>query len=183
MRTPAKLVMLSAILATVLPVGCGATTLQKLGMDEMIRESTGIERAKVLGSRAASVGRDIYTYYRLEVVESLKGKAQNEVAVPGGASGAYRQVVPGAPELAVGREYVIFYWTAKSGLTQVMGLSQGLFGERPDAKGDPILVRPASAETMLNKEGKPIQDQAESLRLSDLRAMVRLTLSAKGVAK
>jgi hypothetical protein len=58
-----------------------------------------------------------------------------------------------------------------------------LFSERDDVKGNPMLLRPASSETMLNKDGKPIQDQAESLRLSDLRSRVRLTLSAKGVAK
>ncbi len=179
MRTPAKLLVLLATL-----VACGdATTLQKLGLDEMILQSTGIVRAKVVGSYTAPVGRDIYTYYRLAVLESFKGVAQNEIAIPGGASGAYRQVVPGAPELASGQEYVIFYWTSKSGLTQVVGLSQGLFSERDDVKGNPLLLRPASPETMLNKEGKAIQDQAESLRLSDLRARVRLTLAPKGVAK
>jgi hypothetical protein len=183
MRRPPKLAAkLLLLLATL--VACGeATTLQKLGLDEMIRQSTGIVRAKVVGSHAAPVGRDIYTYYRLEVLESFKGTAQNEIAIPGGASGASRQVVPGAPELASGQEYVIFYWTSKSGLTQVLGLSQGLFSERNDVKGNPMLLRPASSETILDKDGKAIQDQAESLRLNDLRARVRLTLSAKGVAK
>jgi hypothetical protein len=179
MHIAAKLLALLAALAA----WGDATTLQKLGMDEMIRESTGIERAKVLGSYAAPVGRDIYTYYQLEVLEAFKGAIQREIAVPGGASGGYRQVVPGAPELSKGKEYVVFYWTSKSGLTQLLGLSQGLFSERADVAGNPMLVRPASTETMLNKDGKPIQDKPESLRLSDLRARVRLTLAAKGVAK
>jgi hypothetical protein len=179
MRIPGKLLVL---LAAVAAMG-DATTLQKLGMDEMIRESTGIERAKVLGSYAAPVGRDIYTYYQLEVLEAFKGAAQRQIAVPGGASGSYRQVVPGAPELSKGQEYVLFYWTSKTGLTQLLGLSQGLFSERADVTGNPMLVRPASTETMLNKDGKPIQDRPESLRLSDLRARVRVTLSATGAAK
>jgi hypothetical protein len=179
MRIPAQLALLLALAASL-----GATTLQKLGLDEMIHQSTGILRAKVTGSRAALVGSgsDIYTYYQLNVLESLKGETRPEIAVPGGAAGGHRQVIAGAPELTTGREYVLFYWTSRSGLTQLLGLSQGLFSERADVAGNPLLVRPASTETMLGKDGTPIQDQATSLRLSDLRARVRSQL-AKGGSK
>src|SRR5271168_3502515 len=44
-----------------------ASTLQQLTMDDMIRQSTAIVRAKVLGSHAETRGRDIYTYYKLQV--------------------------------------------------------------------------------------------------------------------
>jgi hypothetical protein len=177
MRIPTQLAFLLALAASL-----GATTLQKLGLDEMIQQSTGILRAKVTGSRAALAGSDIYTYYQLNVLESLKGAARPEIAVPGGAAGGHRQVIAGAPELTPGREYVLFYWTSRSGLTQLLGLSQGLFSERADVEGNPLLVRPASTETMLGKDGTPIQDQATSLRLSDLRARVRSQL-AKGGSK
>jgi hypothetical protein len=165
-----------------LAAGLWATTLQKLGMDEMIQQSTGIVRAKVTSSYAAPVGKDIYTFYRLEVLESFKGKGQPEIAVPGGLLGGHRQVIAGAPELTAGREYVFFYWTSRSGLTQLIGLSQGLFSERADVAGNPMLVRPAATETMLGKDGAPIQDQPASLRLSDLRARVR-SLMSKGAGK
>ena len=179
MRIPAQLALLLALAASL-----AATTLQKLGLDEMIQQSTGIVRAKVTGSHAAPVGSDIYTYYHLEVLESFKGVAQREIAVPGGASGGRRQVVAGAPELATGQEYVLFYWTSKSGLTQLLGLSQGLFSERSDVPGNPLLVRPATTETMLGKDGNPVQDQPMSLRLNDMRARVRSVLAvAKGAGK
>jgi hypothetical protein len=121
----------------------------------------------------------------LNVLESLKGAAQQQIAVPGGAAAGHRQVVAGAPELKAGEEYVLFYWTSRSGLTQLIGLSQGLFSERPGVPGNPMLVRPATAETMLDKNGKAIQDQPMSLRLSDLRTRVRNVLDGKldGVAK
>ena len=45
----------------------------------------------------------------------------------GGVAGGIRQSVSGAPELKPGQEYVLFLWTSRSGLTQVIGLSQGLF--------------------------------------------------------
>lgn len=177
MRILAKFALLLAV-----PAGLWATTLQKLGLDEMIQQSTGIERAKVSGSHTAPVGSDIYTYYRLDVLESFKGGIQREIAVPGGSAGGHRQVIAGAPELTTGQEYVLFYWTSKSGLTQLLGLSQGLFSERADVAGNPLLVRPASTETMLGKDGAPIQDKPASLRLSDLRTRVR-SLTAKGAGK
>jgi hypothetical protein len=143
----------------------------------MIQQSSGIVRAKVSGSYSAVRGSDIYTYYKLQVLESFKGASAADIAVPGGAAGGHRQVVAGAPELKAGQEYVLFYWTSKSGLTQLIGLSQGLFSERAGVPGDPLLVRPAAAETMLDKNGNAIQDQPLSLRLSDLRARVRNVLS------
>jgi hypothetical protein len=88
-------------------------------------------------------------------------------------------VVPGAPELKQGEEYVVFYWTSPTGLTQVLGLSQGLFSERSDTPGNPILMRPASTEAMVGKDGSPVVDQPLSLHLSDLRAHVRAVLGGR----
>jgi hypothetical protein len=164
-------------LCLALASGLGATTLQKLGLDEMIQLSTGIVRAKVNGSYSGAVGSDIYTYYKLQVLESFKGTSSPDIAVPGGAAGGHRQVVAGAPELKAGQEYVLFYWTSKSGLTQLLGLSQGLFSERAGDPGNPLLVRPAAAETMLDKNGNAVQDQPMSLHLTDLRTKVRSILA------
>ncbi|MGA3202443.1 MAG: hypothetical protein ABSF12_08095, partial [Bryobacteraceae bacterium] len=49
-----------------------ATTLLKMSMNDLILQSTSIVRARVTGSRSASVGHDIYTYYQLQVSETLK---------------------------------------------------------------------------------------------------------------
>jgi hypothetical protein len=187
MRKATKLFLWLPLGLALVAGGGGATTLQKLGLEEMIQQSTGIERAKVTGSHAARLGTDIYTYYRLEVLESLKGAIQREIAIPGGAADGHRQVVAGAPELTNGQEYVLFYWTSKSGLTQLLGLSQGLFSERADVAGNPLLVRPAATETMLGRDGTPVKDQPMNLRLSDMRTRIRTVLSsgtlARGVSK
>lgn len=157
-----------------------ATTLELLSVSEMIQKSTTIARAKVVGSRSAFRGRDIYTYYRLQVRESWKpaGAQQLEVAVPGGAAGGFRQTAPGAPSLKMGGEYVIFLWTSRSGLTQVIGLSQGLFSVIHDASGDPVLVRPAAAALMLDQSGKVVNDRAVTMTLGSLRARIQQVLAA-----
>ena len=82
--------------------------------------------------------------------------------------------------MTVGQEYVVFLWTSRSGLTQVIGLSQGLFLVKPDANGNPMMIRPAASETMLDKNGHVIQDQPFSMSLTAVRSQTRQML---GVAQ
>ena len=162
--------------AIALALCLGATTLQQLGLDEMIQKSTGVVRGRVTGSYTVARGQDIYTFYQLQVTEEWKGGtglAQLDLAIPGGSAGGKRQVVAGSPALTTGQDYVLFYWTGRSGLRQVMGLSQGLFSEVTDGTANPVLVRPAATETMLDKDGNVVQDQALSLRVADLRDRVK----------
>ena len=134
-----------------------ATALEQLTLDDMIRQSTAIVRARVTGSHAGMRSGNIYTYFQLQVVENWKGQPIAEVAVPGGVAGGIRQNVSGAPELKRGQEYVLFLWTSRSGLTQVIGLSQGLFqlSEEGSGGGSGVAVaeRPAASELMLNRSG------------------------------
>jgi hypothetical protein len=169
---------------SLLALSAGATSLQKLGLDEMIQKSTGIIRGKVTASYSGMVGVDVFTFYKIQVVEAFKGAtvSQIDLAVPGGVSGRIRQVVPGAPEVVVGKEYVVFYWTSKSGLSQIIGLTQGLFSENPDSPTNPLLLQPASTETMLGPDGQPVADQPLTLRMSELRSRVGKVL-AKGALK
>jgi hypothetical protein len=156
--------------------GClGATTLQKLSLAEMAQKSTGVLVGKVTASHTGTRGNSIYTYYTVQVVEQWKGAAtaQLELAVAGGLAAGRRQVISGAPALSVGQEYVVYYWTGPSGVTQLMGLSQGLFTVVADGSANPMVVRPAATETILDRNGNAVQDQALSLRLSDLRNGVK----------
>lgn len=168
-----------------------ATTLEQLTLDDMAQKSTAIVRARVAGSHAGTRGTNIYTFFELQVIETWKSSGQInsqntiEVAVPGGAFDGIRQNVTGAPELKPGQEYVLFLWTSRSGLTQVIGLSQGLFKVSEESSGKAVAQRPAASELMLNRSGLPVDDRAVSMPLQDLRTHVRQALaSAKlGAAK
>jgi hypothetical protein len=198
MRVRTRLITCLALgLSIIMPTR--ATTLEQLTLDEMAQKSTAIVRARVTGSHTGthgSRGTDIYTYFQLQVIETWKsgGQKTTEVAVPGGAFGGIRQSVTGAPELKPGQEYVLFLWTSRSGLTQVIGLSQGLFkvSEEGSAGGTGVAMvqRPAASELMLNRSGLPVDDRAVNMPLQDRRSRVRQALvSAKleaarlGVAK
>jgi hypothetical protein len=165
-------------------VSAWATTLRKLSIDDMIQQSTTIVRVKVTGSSAAFRGKDIYTSYQLQVIESMKSGSTSSttqslaVAVPGGVAGGVRQMVAGAPVLANGQEYVIFLWTSKSGLTQVIGLSQGLFAVTQNSAGAAVIVRQPSISMMLNQSGQVVTDQPLSMTLTALRSEIQSVLGA-----
>jgi len=177
MRTWFHLLASVALLAP-----AGATTLLKMSMNDLILQSTSIVRARITGSRSAAVGQDIYTYYQLQVSDTLKKGAilPAEFAVPGGVYGNFRQIGVGSPAFTQGQEYVLFLWTGRSGMTQVIGLSQGSFGLSQDASGITVLKRPAIADQMLDKSGKPVTDTGVTMKWSDLRALIVTTLQKAG---
>jgi hypothetical protein len=149
-----------------------------LTLDEMAQKSTLIVRARVSGSSEEVRGGDVFTVYKFETLETLKsGRLAGEVAVPGGVAGGMRQVVVGAPTLLAGREYVLFLWTSRSGLTQLMGMSQGLFNVDRKTSADGQASRAAADEQMLDAAGRAVQDQALSMPLKELRAKVSKALA------
>ncbi len=168
-------------LSVILAGSLCATTLEQLSMDDMIQKSTAIVRAKVTASRGAAQGDSVWTMYGLQIIETLKpsGKPFTEVGVPGGAAGGVRQTVAGAPQLTVGQEYVVFVWIGRSGLPQVIGLSQGLFNVSRDASGKTVLRRPAAAERMVDTNGRPVDSQPVDMQLADLRSRLRQVAGAR----
>jgi hypothetical protein len=175
-----KRLAIGVVLAlALLPLQCA--TLEQLSMNDLIAKSTAIVRAKVVSSYAAMSGPVIYTHYQLQVGERYKGAAQSTVdlAIPGGVANGVRQVWGGAPQLDNGADYVFFLWTGKSGLTQVMGLSQGLFTVAQDGSADPAVTRTASHELMLDHNtGRAVPDQTLTMALSGLKAQIAALIGA-----
>jgi hypothetical protein len=107
-----------------------------------------------------------------------------DLVIPGGVANGVRQVWDGAPRLDSGAEYVVFLWTGKSGLTQIMGLSQGLFSVAHDGSKDPAVTREASHDAMLDhKTGRPVQDQTLSMPLSALKSQIAAALAKQGATQ
>jgi hypothetical protein len=170
--------VVAAMVALGLCAALTAATLEYLSMDDMIAKSTAIVRGRVTDSSAqprGPVGRaTIYTHYTLQVSERFKGAnvSRLDVAVPGGAANGLRQTFPGAPSLKTGAEYVFFLWTSPSGLTQIIGLSQGLFTIQSGAGGKTMAARSASTEPMIGPGGSLMRDQPRSISIADLRARI-----------
>lgn len=159
-------------------IPAAATILQQLTLDEMARKSTSIVHARVTGSREVIRGADVFTLYKFETLATLKsGPTTREVAVPGGVAGGIRQVVAGSPALRAGQEYVLFLWTSRSGLTQLMGMSQGLFSVERTASGVRQASHVAAGEQMVDSAGHAVREETLSMPLTDLRAKVAKALA------
>jgi hypothetical protein len=164
-----------------------ASTLQRLTLNDMIQRSTMIVRGTIQpGSSAALKGSLIYTHYRLLVNTVFKpapGQSISptiDVAVPGGALSGLQQPVAGAPALASGQDYVFFLWTSKSGMTQVIGLSQGLFNVTTNAQGQVTVSRGAATATMLDSSGQPVTDSNLQMPLAQLVSKIQAVLAGGG---
>jgi len=164
-----------------------ASTLQRLSLNDMVEKSTMIVRGTIQpGSSAALRGSLIYTHYQLVVTTVFKpapGQSISptiDVAVPGGALNGMQQPVAGAPALAAGQDYVFFLWTSKTGLTQVIGLSQGLFNVTKNAQGQVMVSRGAATATMLDSSGQPVTDSNLQMPLAQLVSKIQAVLAGGG---
>jgi hypothetical protein len=184
--TPVKPLLLSTLMLAYCAIALPAATLERLSLDDMITKSTAILRGKVLNSYTQASGPVIYTHYRIQASETFKGNSQSmvDIQLPGGSLNHMRQSFAGVPEFQAGDEYVFFLWTGRSGATQVIGLTQGLFSVAAGGASDPVTTRVASHEVMLDHgTGRQVKDQTLTMHLSDLRARIQATLGAQGVSK
>lgn len=175
-----RALLICGLVATLLP-RAEATTLQQLSMDDMIRKSTLIVRGAVQHTYASNRGGIIYTHFNVLVTEQWKGgkATQLDFAVPGGSINGMHQSFAGAPTFTDGKQYVLFLWTSRSGLTQVIGLSQGLFVVVPDGSADPMVSRPAILDHMLDANGRDANDSGVQMRLSEMRNRVQSVLAGR----
>jgi hypothetical protein len=176
--------MLRRLIALGLAVGClallPASTLLRLSLNDMILKSTVIVRGTLQpGTSAAFRGALIYTHYQLAVSTAYKGSPGKsiDVAVPGGSLNGITQPVAGAPLLTPGQNYVMFLWTSKSGLTQVIGLSQGLFTISTNAQGQLIASRGPASATVLDAAGNTVVDSTLQMPLSQLVSQIQSVLA------
>lgn len=149
------------------------TTLERLTMDDIVQKSTSIVRGRVTGCNGEMRRNVIYTRCQVSVSETWKGTAgpSAEVFIPGGSVRGLTQTFSGAPELTTGQEYVLFLWAGKSGINQLIGLTQGLFELQQDGKAV-TAVRAATSEPMVDAGGRPVVDATLRYSAADLKRIV-----------
>ncbi len=160
----------------------GATTLEKLTVEQMAQKATAVVRARATASGAVQRGSMVYTVYQLRVSEVLKGTLPQgvaEVYVPGGTHGRFRQSIAGSPTLVPGVEYVLFLWASPRGLVHVIGLSQGVF-EIKASGGRTLLVRGKVEAEFVDRTGRTVEDNGIQLSLENLRETIARSASQGG---
>jgi hypothetical protein len=166
---------LRVVMSLLVCVSVSGATLERLTLDDMSSKATAVVRGKIVSSYTAMQGATIYTHYRVQVSEVWKGANQQtvDVMLPGGMMNGLRQSFAGVPQLNAGDEYVMFLWTGKSGNTQLLGLTQGLFAVTQNDAGETLASRGVSAELMLDANGKAVQDQAVKMTVKAMNSRVR----------
>jgi hypothetical protein len=170
--------ILSAVIAACLAPLPGST-LQQLSLNDLILKSTTIVYGTAQPSYTAFRGSMIYTHYQVQVIKNYKTSLVRflDVAVPGGAVNGARQSVAGAPVLTAGQNYLLFLWTSPGGLTQVIGLSQGVFNVNTNSVGQLIVSRGATTETMLNASGQVVTDSNIQMTLEQMASRIQNVLA------
>jgi hypothetical protein len=172
-----RLIMSALVAACLAPLP--GSTLQQLSLNDMIAKSTAIVYGTVQPTYTAFRGSMIYSHYRVNATNTYKGPTARflDLAVPGGETNGVRQSFAGAPTLNAGHSYLLFLWTSKTGLTQVIGLSQGLFNITTDSGGNLVVSRGATNETMLNSNGQLVSDGGMQMTLTQMRSKIHSVLS------
>lgn len=165
-------------------VAASAVTLEQLSMDQLSQNATAIVRARVTGSYTSVISSTVYTHYKLQVSEVWKGSPATEVILPGGVANGARQSFPGIPGLIPGTDYVLFLWKSQTtGITHLLGLTQGLFNVSQMSDGSLIAWRAKIGEMMLDAAGHKVTDQAIVMKLADMKAHVRQPGASAGAAQ
>ena len=156
-----------------------AATLEQLSIEQMTQKATTIVRGRVTGCAGELRGSVIYTRCGLAVSETWKGVAgaRLEFLVLGGTAQGLSQTFSGAPKFNANEEFVFFLWTGKSGVPQIIGLSQGVFGVTVSKAGQATARREATSELMLDSAGNPVRDEAVSVPVNELRSRVMKALA------
>ena len=160
-----------------------AAIVPRVSLDEMVDQSFSIVHGTVRDSWCAwdNAHQIIWTHYRVEIRESLKGGERGivEISEPGGTVGGVGMGVSGAVPYAAGEEVVLFLYRTPVGYLRTVGHGQGKYtvgaaGRVRAAMEGHSLVDPAGRS--LPRELAAVQ-ALEGLPLDQLKLRVRSRLN------
>jgi hypothetical protein len=168
----------------------GATTVQKLSMKDLSKNSASIVRAEVVDSDARyDTDKEIYTYVTLKVLEPVKGSRKDEIITIrhlGGIVDNIASVVPGVPTFKKGEEVVVFLsGNTKAGYPMVVGLQQGKYSVSQDEHGNKRVRNELDGLKMMDPSGSVTEGSkvTPNMPLQSFLDGVRTELDESGKVK
>jgi hypothetical protein len=162
----------------ILPLIClaaQATLVPALSLRGLIDQSEIIVHGKVTRSWAAwdSAHKYIWTHYRLEIIDRVKGNSGASVTVsePGGSLDGVNMSISGAPNYGIGETAIVFLYRTPVGYLRATGYGQGKYTVTPEMrvrtnrKGLELLPRDSASGASLTS--------LEGLSVADFKARVR----------
>jgi hypothetical protein len=110
-------------------IAANATTLVRLSLPQMVRESTAIVRARCASTHVRLDRGEIWTDTTFQVLETHKGLVPAQIVVrqPGGVLNHLHSRVDESPVFHPGEEVILFLWGGGRKPFSVLGWSQGTF--------------------------------------------------------
>lgn len=138
---------------TLLAIVANATTLARMGFEELAQQATAVARLRCLSTRSFWQDGEIWTDTQFEVVEQAKGSlpAIVHVRTLGGTLGPLHSRVEETPVFHPGEETFLFLWERKGGPMHVLGWSQGTFRIARDSKtGSETVTQDSAASSVFD---------------------------------
>ncbi len=180
---------LALALATLLAPAAWATTLLKLSDEALTRQADVIVYGQAVAVESGRFDGEIVTLVSIEPHEAWKGEAGAlQVVVPGGVDLTLKHpvatVYPGAPQLLVGQDLVLFLelHPGLDGAYSIVGFSQGAFEVRTLPGADAEIRRNLSGVHLVGP-GQVVRGGETALPLAAFKAHVQGLLAATAGAR
>lgn len=119
-----------------LSASAGATTLLRMSLPELVKESDRVVHARAVDRQVYfdQASRQIFTDTTFEVLDSPKGRGPGRITIKlmGGRIDPLEAIVPGTPIFQIGDEALLFTASLPDGKRHLTGLSQGAMRVRTD---------------------------------------------------
>lgn len=186
-RTPRARVNLPASAAAALlalfcsaPALLRATTLARMDLPQLARESTFIARARCVRVASRAGSGMVWTFSTFVVTEAWKGNPPSPfiVRMPGGKAAGLRVSVEGAPRFAVGEDVVLFLSGPAAPTTTILSWAQGTFRIRrnPRTGAEEAVQNTAGLRVFDSRSGAWSPGERRQGTLAALRARVAAAL-------
>jgi hypothetical protein len=154
-----------------------AAVIPRVAFEQLVSNSARIVHGRVLGSEVARSGQYLWTHYRLQVLDSMRGALPAEITVsePGGTLDGLTMEVSGVVAFRPGEEVVLFLYQTPIGFWRIRGVSQGKFDVTDSASGKHVRAATkdiATLPTARAATGRAI-DSLDGLTLTDFLNAIR----------
>jgi hypothetical protein len=176
-----SITILVAVLVLAIP--CTASSIRRLSLTQVRDKADRIVVGVVFekSTRVGASGKMVWTDYKINVVEMLKGEQSGQyvtLSFAGGQSGDLDTGVIGVPVLETGRQYLFFVDDSQLVPTPTIGWGQGLY-EFVESK-----VNGREVTALLSHDGEPLQVTSDGAMVRGARMAVQdgqlMTLSRQG---
>ena len=156
-----------------------ATTVKPMSIEDLTSAASAIVEGQATESWSAWNAQHtlIYTFTRVRVSKTLKGKAQETILLKqlGGNAAGYTQKVAGVHPMVQGDESVLFLRSsaAHDGTMVIVGLMQGNFRIEHEAKSGSIIVNNGVSDVHQSSSTAITEYRGAKLTLRQLEARVR----------